>query len=48
MSSVGSISYWAHKMWQKHNMRFSEFFDLSDEEQLLYIASELLADEQRR
>ena len=42
MSEVDNISHWAHIMWQRHGMRFSEFFSLSDEEQLLYIASELL------
>ena len=33
---------WAHVMWQKHGMRFSEFADLGHEERLAYIASEKL------
>lgn len=27
-------------MWQRHGMKFSEFFALSEEERLVYIASE--------
>lgn len=48
MSEVDNISHWAHIMWQRHGMRFSEFFSLSDEEQLLYIASEQLYHDYRK
>lgn len=42
MSIANSDSFWAHLMWQKHGMRFQEFFGMEESERLIYIASELL------
>lgn len=39
-------SMWAHILWQRRGLRMEEFMAMSDELQLVYIASELLASEQ--
>ncbi len=39
-------SMWAHILWQRRGLRMEEFMAMSDELKLLYVASELLANEQ--
>lgn len=39
-------SMWAHILWQRRGLRMEEFLRMSQECQLVYIASELLAADQ--
>jgi len=39
-------SMWAHMLWQRRGLRMEEFLAMSDELKLVYVASELLANEQ--
>lgn len=40
------FSMWAHILWQRRGLRMEEFFSMSETCQLVYIASEILADKQ--
>ncbi|MCD8364260.1 MAG: hypothetical protein LUC83_00285 [Clostridiales bacterium] len=42
------MAYWAHMVWQQHNLRMEEFYAMPRRLQLLYIASELVAIESAR
>lgn len=44
MSEAGGDAYWAHILWQRHNLRIEDFYEMSRRMKLLYIASELLED----
>ncbi|MCC8136262.1 MAG: hypothetical protein LUG91_00705 [Ruminococcus sp.] len=35
------MEYWAHVLWQRHNLRMEDFAEMPRERQLFYIASEL-------
>lgn len=37
----GTLEYWAHVLWQRHNLRMEEFNSMPRKRQLFYIASEL-------
>ena len=39
-------SMWAHILWQRRGLRMEEFLRMSQECQMVYIASELLAADQ--
>ena len=41
MAVRGSEDYWAHIIWQRHNLRMEEFLDMPYHMKLAYIASEL-------
>jgi len=43
MSEQGSEAYWAHVMWQNHNVPIEDFLDWPRRKKLAYIASEVLA-----
>lgn len=34
-----------HRLWQRHNLRMEDFYNMSRRLQLLYIASELVEEE---
>ena len=38
----GSDGYWASVLWQRHNLRPEEFFNMPRKTQIFYIASEIL------
>lgn len=35
-------SIWAHILWQRHGLRFEDFFSMSHDLRLVYIASEMI------
>ena len=39
-------SMWAHILWQRRGLRMEEFMSMSDDLKLVYMASELLANQQ--
>lgn len=39
-------SMWAHILWQRRGLRMEEFMSMSDDLKLVYVASELLANQQ--
>ena len=39
-------SMWAHILWQRRGLRMEEFFRMSETCRLVYIASEILANDQ--
>lgn len=39
-------SMWAHILWQRRGLRMEEFMNMSDGLKLVYVASELLANQQ--
>ena len=39
-------SMWAHILWQRRGLRMEDFLSMSETCQLVYIASEILADHQ--
>ncbi|MBR4616588.1 MAG: hypothetical protein IKO55_13345 [Kiritimatiellae bacterium] len=40
------FSMWAHILWQRRGLRMEDFFSMSEQCQLVYIASEILANDQ--
>jgi len=45
MSEQGTESYWAHVLFQRHNLRIEDFLNMPYRQRLAYIASEILESE---
>ncbi len=41
---MGSTAYWAHVLWQRHDLRPEEFEAMPRSKQRFFIASELVED----
>lgn len=39
------MGHWASKLWQRHNLRMEDFYNMPRKMRLLYVASEILEDE---
>lgn len=45
MSERGTLAYWAHVLWQRHNLPMEVFLEWPYRKQIAYIASEVLEGE---